>query len=255
MTALKQSFSWDGFIRDQSTTPHELVIGAAKIGYQGVDLVDQQYWPLIKDHGMAVVSMTGHALAPDGLNRRENLPSIERDIRKNLEQAVRWNIPYLLCFSGNRINGVDDTTATQITAENLHHLAQFFVGTDVTLVMELLNSKVANRNYQADKSAWAIDVCRRVNSPHIKLLYDIYHMQIMEGDIIATIRREHTTFAHYHTAGVPGRNDLDETQELYYPAVVRAIRDTGHTGYIAHEFFPKGNPLDALREAFNLCNV
>jgi hydroxypyruvate isomerase len=123
----------------------------------------------------------------------------------------------------------------------------------VTLIMELLNSKVDHPDYQADHTAWAVEVCRRVGSERVKLLYDIYHMQIMEGDVIRTIRQWHNYFGHYHTAGNPGRNDLDESQELYYPAILRAIAATGFRGYVAHEFVPKGEPIKALRAAFALC--
>jgi hydroxypyruvate isomerase len=253
MSTVKQSFVWDPFART-GVEPERLVRGAVEMGYQGVELVPQEYWPLVKDHGLAIISAAGHPLAPEGLNRRENLPLIEKEILQKFELAVKWGIPYLLCFSGNRY-GVDDTTAAEITAENLRHLADLAQDTDIVLLMELLNSKVADRDYQADKSAWGIRVCKMVDSPHVKLLYDIYHMQIMEGDLISTIRTGYECFGHYHTAGNPGRSDLDHEQELYYPAIVRAILDTDYKGYIGHEFFPKGDAVEALKAAFDICNV
>lgn len=253
MSSLKQSFSWDGFVRT-GIAPEALARGAAEIGYAGVDLVPEEYWPLVRDHGLQIVAAAGHPLAPEGLNRRENRAAIEATLRENLKRAEAWNIPYLLCFSGNRY-GVDAATAAEITAENLRAFAPLAADAGVTLIMELLNSKVPGRDYQADHTAWAVEVCRMVDSPNVRLLYDIYHMQIMEGDIIRTIQENAPFFAHYHTAGNPGRNDLDDAQELNYPAIVRAIAATGYDGFIGHEFFPKGEPVAALRAAYQTCSV
>lgn len=250
---INQSFSWDGFART-GIAPEQLVRGAVEIGYRGVDLAPPEFWPLIRDYGLRILCTTGHPLAPEGVNKRENLLDIEAHIRRALEDAVRWDIPYLLCFSGNRY-GVSEAEAAEIAAENLRHLAEIAAQANVTLLLELLNSKVKGRDYQADHTAWGVEVCRRVDSPRVRLLYDIYHMQIMEGDIISTIRAYHPYFGHYHTAGVPGRNDLDETQELYYPAIVRAIAETGYRGWIGHEFFPKGDAVEALRAAFLTCAI
>jgi len=222
------------------------------MGLAGVELVEPQFWPLIRDHGLQIVAITGHPLTPEGLNKRENLAVLERQIYERLELAVKWNIPFLLCFSGNRY-GVDEETAAKITAENLSHVAQWFKGTDVTLLLELLNSKANNRDYQADHSAWAIKVCEMVDSPSVRLLYDIFHMQIMEGDIIQTIRQGRRYFAHYHTAGNPGRAEIDQSQELNYLPIVKAIVEAGYQGYIGHEFIPKGDPISALKYAFDLC--
>jgi hydroxypyruvate isomerase len=255
MSPLKQSFSWDGFIRNSGIEPTRLVEAAAEIGYAGIDLVEEAHWPMIRDHGLAIVCITGHDLSPEGLNRRENLPSIMQNIRERLELAVQWNIPYLVCFSGNRLAGLDEVAAAEIAAENLRTLADMTAGSGVTLLLELLNSKVKGRDYQADTSAWGLRVCQMVDSSQVKLLYDIYHMQMMEGDIISTIGQNHAWFGHYHTAGVPGRHDLDDEQELYYPAIMRAIMQTGYDGYIAHEFFPKGDPIRALKAAFETCRV
>jgi hydroxypyruvate isomerase len=188
------------------------------------------------------------------LNRRENHARIEREIRAKLELAQQWGVPNLICFSGNRA-GIADDIGAQLTAEGLQRVAPYAEAAGVNLVLELLNSKVDHPGYQCDHSAWGLDVVRMVDSPRVKLLYDIYHMQIMEGDIIRTIRQHHAAFAHYHTAGNPGRNDLDDTQELYYPPIVRAIVETGYDGYLGQEFIPKGDPIAALKAAFDLCNV
>jgi hydroxypyruvate isomerase len=250
---VRQSFVWDPFART-GVEPERLLRAAAEIGYHGVELAPQEYWPLVKDYGLTLVSAAGHPLAPEGLNRRENFAALEQEISQNLELAVQWGIPLLLCFSGNRY-GLDEGAAADITAENLRRLAPLAEDAGVTLALELLNSKVKGRDYQADKSAWGVKVCQMVDSPRVRLLYDIYHMQIMEGDIISTIRQSYPFFGHYHTAGNPGRSDLDDSQELYYPAIIRAIRDTGYQGCIGHEFFPKGDPIAALKAAFEVCSV
>jgi hydroxypyruvate isomerase len=175
-------------------------------------------------------------------------------LRANIRDAVQWGIPNLICFSGNR-NGLDDTTGAEITAEGLRAVARDAEDAGVTLVLELLNSKVDHPDYQCDRTLWGLGVCRMVNSPRVKLLYDIYHMQIMEGDIIRTITDNHATFGHYHTAGNPGRNNIDDTQELNYAAIMRAILATGYQGYVGQEFIARGDPVAALRDAFERCNL
>jgi hydroxypyruvate isomerase len=251
MSSLKQSVSWWCF--DGKLAPEALVRACADIGYAAMELVEQPNWTLVKNHGLGIATIRGHEALTDGLNRRENHARIENEIRANLELAVKWGIPNLVCFSGNR-NGLDGETGATITAEGLHKLAKHAESAGVNLVLELLNSKIDHPDYQCDKTAWGVKVIQQVNSPRVKLLYDIYHMQIMEGDVIHTIRDNHQHFAHYHTAGVPGRNEIDETQELYYPAIARAILETGYDGYLGQEFIPKGDPVVGLRRAFELCN-
>ncbi|HYO89554.1 MAG TPA: TIM barrel protein [Candidatus Limnocylindrales bacterium] len=248
---IQQSFSWDGFART-GIAPEALARGAAEIGYAGVELVEPVLWPLLRDHGLRVVSIVGHPLAPAGLNDRASFDAIERSIHAALEQAAQWSIPYVLCFSGNRY-GLSADEAADITAGHLRQLAPAAADAGVTLVLELLNSKIADRDYQADHTAWGAQVCRMVDSPHIRLLYDIFHMQIMEGDLIRTIQANTDVIGHYHTAGNPGRADLDEVQEIHYPAVVRAIAATRFSGFIGHEFFPKHDALTSLRAAYDLC--
>ena len=245
---IQQSFSWDGFSRSQ-LAPEVLARGAADIGFAGVELVDPALWPLLRDHGLRVVSITGHPLAPEGLSHAAHFPAIERSIHDALELAVRWNIPYVLCFSGNR-GGMDDERAASVTAEHLRRIAPSCAEAGVVLVLELLNSKVASRDYYADHTAWGAGVCQMVASPHVRLLYDVFHMQIMEGDLIRTIQAHSGVIGHYHIAGNPGRGDPDETQEVNYPAVIRAIAETGHAGFIGHEFFPKQDALASLRAAY-----
>jgi hydroxypyruvate isomerase len=253
MGRIKHSIAWWCFSR-RTLTPEQLVRAAAEIGYDGIDLPDQEHWPLIKAHGLAIAAIRGHESLTSGLNRREHHDQIEREIRANLRLAEQWGVPNMICFSGNR-GGLDDETGAEITAEGLRRVARAAEDAGVTLVLELLNSKVNHPDYQCDRTAWGVAVCRMVDSPRVKLLYDIYHMQVMEGDLIRTIQDYHAYFGHYHTAGNPGRNEIDDTQEINYPAVVRAIGAIGYDGYLGQEFIPRGEPVAALRDAFERCQV
>jgi hydroxypyruvate isomerase len=247
---MKQSFAWWCFANGP-LSPEVLARTAAEIGYDGVDLVPQVHWPLVKSHGLSIAAVGGHSPLEDGLNKRENRDRIAHEIKDNLKLAQEWGIPNLIVFSGNR-NGLDDNSGVEITAENLSAVARMAEDAGVNLVLELLNSKVDHPDYQCDKTAWGVRVIEMVNSPRVKLLYDIYHMQIMEGDIIRTIQDHHPHFAHYHTAGNPGRHELDDEQEIHYPPIFRAIAATGYDMFIAHEFVAKGDIASGLKAAFDL---
>jgi len=253
VAAIRQSVSWWCFVRD-AFGPEQLVRAAAQVGYEACELVPEEHWPLVKQHGLAIAAVSGHASLTDGLNRRENHARIEREVRDGIAKAVTWGIPSLICFSGNR-EGLDDAVGAEVTAEGLRRLAPYAEEAGINLVVELLNSRLDHPDYQCDRTEWGVTVCSMVGSPRVKLLYDIYHMQIMEGDIIRTIETHGKWFAHYHTAGVPGRRDMDETQELYYPAIMRAIEASGYDGFVGHEFIPKGEPVAALKAAFDLCDI
>jgi len=250
MSHLKQGFSWWCY-NNRGVESVELISAAAKIGYVAVDLIEEKWWPVARDHGLTIAAVGGHGTIEKGLNRRENAQRIESELLANIDKAVQWKIPVLICFSGNR-DGLDDETGLTICAETLARVAPRAAEAGVTLAMELLNSKVDHKDYQCDHTAWGVRLCERVASPAFKLLYDIYHMQIMEGDIIRTIQNNHAHFGHYHTAGNPGRGPLDDQQEIFYPAIYDAIAATGYTGFVSHEFLPRQgtNPLDALKEAF-----
>ncbi len=250
MSSIRQSAAWWCFVPDHFT-PEEFVRTLAEIGYAAIDLAPVEYLPLAAEHGLAISAIAAHQPLTRGFNRREQHESLERQVTASLRHAEKWRIPNLICFSGNR-DGLADETGALNAAEGLTRVAPLAEQAGVTLILELLNSKVDHPDYQADHTAWGLRVCRAVASPRVKLLYDIYHMQIMEGDVIRTIQTAHPFFAHYHTAGNPGRNDLDASQELYYPAILRAIKDTGYGGYVAHEFIPKGEPRAALQQAFAL---
>lgn len=251
MSAIVQSVGWWCFV-PKLLTPEQFVRSAAEAGFQALDLVPPEYWRLVSDHGLAISSVTGHQPLEIGLNRQDQHLRIEQEIRTAISHAQRLGIPNIICFSGNR-QGLDDAKGLEVTATGLSRVAPFAEDAGVTLVLELLNSKVDHPDYQADHTDWGVRVCQAVSSPRVKLLYDIYHMQIMEGDIIRTLRAIHPLIGLYHTAGNPGRNELDGTQELNYPAILKAIKETGYGGYLAHEFIPKGEPVAALRTVFQQC--
>jgi hydroxypyruvate isomerase len=253
MGEIKQSVAWWCFVRGEMT-PAKLVRAAAEIGYAGVEIVPPEFWPLVREHSLTIAAIVAHHSIAEGLNRREHHDRIERELLANIRLAEEWRIPNLICFSGNRA-GMDDAAGAEATAMGLRRVAQAAEDTGVNLVLELLNSKVNHADYQCDKTAWGVEVCRMVGSPRVKLLYDIYHMQVMEGDIIRTIRDSHAFFGHYHTAGNPGRNEIDDTQELNYPAIVRAIAATGYDGFLGQEFIPNGDPVTSLKDAFDRCNL
>lgn len=253
MTGFKPTVAWWCFARG-GEAPEALARTVAEIGYAGVEMAPQELWPLIADAGLAIASTRGHDSLGDGLNRRENHDRIEREIHANLALAQQWRIPTLICFSGNR-DGLDDEAGAEQTADGLRCVAKAAEDAGVTLALELLNSKVDHPGYQCDHTAWGVKVCEWAHSPRVKLLYDVYHMQIMEGDLVRTIEQHHAQFGHYHVAGNPGRHEPDDRQEINYRAVYRAIRATGFTGPVGMEFTPTGDPVAALKAAFALSQV
>jgi len=226
---------------------------AAKIGLKGIDLVGPDAFPVLKKHGLVATMLPTHSLTK-GLNNPANHDECLARIRKAIDDAAEAGFPNVICFSGNR-NGMADDEGMKNCAQALKQVVGLAEQKKVTLCMELLNSKLNHKDYMCDRTAWGVALCKAVGSERFKLLYDIYHMQVQEGDIIATIRQHKDHIGHYHTAGVPGRKDLDEAQELYYPAIMRAIADTGFKGYVAHEFTPRGDPMASLAAAVTLCDV
>ena len=253
MARIKQSVCFGCFARG-GHEPETIVKTAAEIGYASVEMLPQEHWPLVREHGMRVGTVVGHASLPDGLNKRENHDRIEDELLANIELAAANGISNLICFSGNR-EGKSDEEGRDNCVEGLSRVRGAAEEKGVNLCMELLNSKVNHPDYQCDRTPWGVEVCKGVDSPRVKLLYDIYHMQIMEGDLIRTIEENIDYICHFHTAGNPGRKDLDEEQEILYPPVMRAIAATGYDLYVGHEFVPKGDPLAAMRAAYELCDV
>ena len=234
----------------------QLCAAAAKMGLQGIDLLQPADYDVPRRYGLrctmgyAADSMT----IPNGLNRRENHAAIEQAFRTGIPQAAKAGVPNVIAFSGNR-RGMSDEEGAANTVAGLNRLKRIAEDHDVTICVELLNSKRDHADYMADHTAWGARVAREVNSPRVKLLYDIYHMQIMEGDLIDTIRQNIQWIGHFHTGGVPGRHNLDETQEVNWRAVARGVADLGFQGYFAHEFVPQGDPLSALEQAVRICTV
>ncbi|HOS92071.1 MAG TPA: TIM barrel protein [Armatimonadota bacterium] len=253
MEPIRQCASWGCFCRD-GVTPQQLVTEAAKIGYAALEMPPTEHYDLIREHGLLIGTIVGHASLADGLNKRENHDRIEGEILANLDVAVRYGIPNLIVLSGNR-EGKSEIEGAENTIAILSRVAKPAEEKGVNLVLELLNSKVDHHDYQCDSTSWGAHVVRMVGSPRVKLLYDIYHMQIMEGDIIRTIRDHIDLIGHFHTAGNPGRRDLDDAQEINYRAVARAIAETGYRGLVGHELIPKGDPLECLRASFEVFRV
>ena len=253
MSTVKQSFSWWCF-ENRGIDALTLLQEAKNIGYKGVDLIPTEYWDAAQKVGLTIVNVAGHRPLEKGFNKTENHDFLEKEVLAQLEMAAKYRIPYLTVFSGNR-EGIDDNIGLANTVNGINRIIHRAEKLGVTLVLELLNSKIDHPDHQCDRTLWGVAVCELVNSPNIKLLYDIYHMQIMEGDVIHTIQTHLKHIAHLHTAGVPGRNDIDGTQELNYAGIVKAVMNFGYTGYIGHEFLPKGAPLAALKAAYDLCNI
>ena len=233
---------------------------AADIGYGAVEMWGRgdDFMSVVKAAGarkLKIVSMVGTGSLDSGLNSRENHAKIEGELRASIDIAADHGMAGVICFSGNRRPHLSDEEGAVNTAEGLCRIAPYAERKGVNVNLELLNSKVDHKGYQCDHTAWAASVQKKVNSPRVKMLYDIYHMQIMEGDIIRTIRENVGRIGHFHTAGVPGRNDMDDTQELNYRAIAQAISATGYDLYVGHEFSPKGDVLAALRRTFDLFNV
>jgi len=224
-----------------------------ELGLLGMDFIDPADWPTLKNHGLICTMVRSHSLTK-GLNRKEQHEECLAKIREGIELAAAAGYPNVICFPGNR-DGLDDETGLVNSAIALKQVVGFAEEKKVTLCMELLNSKRNHKDYQCDRTAWGVELCKRVGSPRFKLLYDIYHMQVQEGDVIATIREFIDYFGHIHTAGVPGRHEIDDTQELYYPAIMRAIADTKYDGYVAHEYSPVRDGFESLKQAVETCDV
>ncbi len=238
---------------------------AKKIGLESVELLNPPDFPVLKKYDLhcAMVSFpTGKT--PQGVkvghitkafNRIEHHDTLLEIYEPHIKASAEAGFTNVICFSGNR-DGLDDEQGLENCTTGLKRLMKLAEKHKVVISMELLNSKVNHKDYQCDLSSWGVELCKRVGSERFKLLYDIYHMQIMEGDVIATIQKNHEYFSHYHTGGVPGRAEIDETQELYYPAICKAIQDTGYKGFIAQEFIPKRkDQIASLKQAVGICDV
>jgi hydroxypyruvate isomerase len=238
----------------QKMSLDDLCRNGARIGLSGIDLVNHDEWPTVRKYGLVPAMTPGAGTISNGWNRVEDHGALDREMRENIGRAAEAKVPNVITFSGNR-RGMPDEEAKDHCAAGLNRVKRVAEDAGVTICLELLNSKVDHKDYQCDHTAWGVDVVTRVDSPRVKLLYDIYHMQIMEGDIIRTIRENIQYIAHFHTGGVPGRHELDDTQELNWRTIAKAIADANFQGFVAHEFVPTHDPMQSLEQAVKLCTV
>lgn len=237
----------------------ELCMEVKQIGFSAIDLVGPKDWPVLKKHSIYSSMCNGAEIGlTKGWNDKQYHATLIKNYTEHIGLVAEAGYKNLICFSGNR-NGMDDETGLKNCTEGLKQIMSLAEEKGVVIQMEIFNSKVDHKDYMADKTAWAVELCRRIGSPNFKILYDIYHMQINEGDVIRTLTDYHEYIGHYHTAGVPGRHEINETQELYYPAIMHAIVKTGFRGYVAQEFIPTGKTneekLAALKDAVRRCDV
>lgn len=231
-----------------------------KIGFSAIDLLAPNDWPTIQKHGItcSMCYTNGKISLTEGWNHTENHPELIKNFTEAIPLVAKAGYKNLICFSGNR-KGMDDETGLKNMTEGIKKIIGLAEKNGVMVQIEVFNSKVDHKDYMADNTPWAIELCKRIGSENFKILYDIYHMQIDEGDVIRTITDNHAYFGHYHTAGVPGRHEIDESQELYYPAIMKAILATGFTDYVAQEFIPTGkekkDKIAALKKAIKICDV
>lgn len=240
-----------------SITDLEVLCAAVKpMGITAIDLVGPKDWPILKKHGLDSSMCNGAEInLTDGWAEKKFHAQLIKNYTEMIPKVAEAGYKNLICFSGNR-RGMKDEKGWKNCAEGLKKIMPLAEKHGVILVMELLNSKIDHKDYMCDRTWWGVELCRRVGSPNFKLLYDIYHMQIDEGDVIRNIRDHHQYIAHYHTAGVPGRHEIDENQELYYPAIMKAILATGFKGYVAQEFIPAAKDgLASLKQAIDICDI
>ena len=252
---LKQGVTRGVFAREMSL--EDCCREAAKLGIQGFDLIGPADWPLLKKYGLVPSMYSGPGgTIPEALNRTENHDRIEKAMRAAIDEAAANAVPNLITFSGNR-KGMDDREGADHSVTFLNKIKAQAEDKGVTICIEYLNSKVNHKDYMFDHIAWGVDVMKRVNSPRVKILFDIYHAQIMDGDIVRNIRDNFQWIGHFHTGGNPGRHEIDDTQELNYRVVARAIADLGFSGYISHEYSPSPghDAIAELKKAIEICAV
>ncbi len=237
-------------------TLDQLCEAVKKIGFAAIDLVGPEDWPTLKKHGMYSSMCNGAEISlTEGWNDATYHSQLIKNYTRHIDLVADAGYKNLVCFSGNRRH-IDDDIGLNNCAEGLKHILPHAEKRGVILIMELLNSRIDHMDYMCDRSAWGIELCNELGSENFKLLFDIYHMQIDEGDIMRSIQNNHEYFGHYHTGGVPGRHEIDFTQELYYPAIMQAIVKTGFKGYVAQEFIPAAeDKLASLEKAVRLCDI
>lgn len=253
---IKQSVSlwcYNGYMKRTNMNADAFAAACAGLGIKSVELVGPDLWPTLKRHGLICAMTPSHGI-PKGLNRAENHEACLAAIRKSIDASAAAGFPNVITLSGNR-EGLDDQTGLDNCVKALKQIAGYAEEKKVTVCMELLNS-INHKDYMADTTAWCVELVRRVGSPRVKVLYDIYHAAMMKEDVLSDIRKHADCWGHYHTGGMPGRNEIDGTQTLDYAAIMRAIAATGFGGYVGHEFVPKrDDAMESLRQAVSLCDV
>jgi len=245
---IRQSFAWWSFTAGREVEPAVLLREAAAAGAMGVEMLPEPLWPVARDAGLSLVTLTGHTLER-GFNDRSLHAALRDEVRRNIDSAAAGGVEAVIVFSGNRIGDGADAPAIDACIEGLAPVVAHAEQAGVRLLMELLNSKVDHPGHQCDRTAFGAAVVQGVGSPALRLLYDGYHMQLMEGDLSRTIRAHFDLIGHVHTAGAPGRRDLDDRQEINWPAIAGLLRHLGYQGWVGHEFVPRGDPIPALRAA------
>jgi hydroxypyruvate isomerase len=254
---IKQSFaywSYGGYMKKHNISLDQFIAICAEIGLKGVDMIDEQHWPLLKKHGMVCSMISTHGIVK-GLNRAENHDACLDSIRRMIDKAATWGYPNVITFSGN-CEGMDKQQGLEQCVVALKKIAPYAEAKKVTICMEFLNS-INHKDYMADTTAWCVEMVNKVNSPRVKVLYDIYHAAMMKENPLEDIKKHASCWGHYHTAGMPGRGDIDPgIQTLDYAAISKTIIDSGYTGFLGHEFSPKrADALESLRNAVKVCDV
>jgi hydroxypyruvate isomerase len=226
---------------------------AAAMGLKSIELVAPKDWPILQKNGLICAMTPSHQIG-QGFNKKENHEMCITALKNSIDACAGAGFPNVITFSGNR-DGMSDVVGLENCVEGLKKVIGYAEQKNVNVCIEILNSRLNHKGYMCDTAEWAAELCKRVGSPRMKMLFDIYHVQVQQGDIIARIKQFHEYIGHYHTAGVPGRHEIDDTQELYYPAIMRAIADTNFQGYVGQEFSPVRDPLESLRQAIRLCDV
>jgi len=235
-------------------TLEELCAACVELGIESIELLDPDEWPIVAAHGLTCAVANGPTQIGRGLNRVEDHDRFVRASDDLIPRVAAANIPMMIVFSGNR-GEMNDVDGLKNCADALKRMVPAAEAAGVTIVMELLNSRIDHRDYQCDRTAWGVELVNEVASPRFRLLYDIYHMQIMEGDVTRTLIDNLEAIAHLHTGGVPGRREIDHTQELNYRFICESIADAGYRGFVGQEFIPGRNPIASLREAIEICTV
>ncbi|MCC7268168.1 MAG: TIM barrel protein [Caulobacteraceae bacterium] len=248
---MRQSFAWWSFTMGGAVEPAAFLHAAAAAGARGVEMLPEAHWPLARDVGLALVTVSGHRLE-EGFNDPARHAALQTEVRAKIDRAAEGGVEAVIVFAGNRFGDGDDARAIAACVEGLAPVTAHASGAGVRLLIELLNSKVDHPGQQCDRTAFGAEVVRQIASPALKLLYDGYHMQLMEGDLSRTIKANFDLIGHVHTAGAPGRRDLDDRQEINWRAIAGLLRHLGYDRWVGHEFIPRGEPIAALRNAIAL---